>query len=766
MDQAEFLKKQLEFRKQLMDRLNEIHSARNLIEIMQQISQRIPQLFNAERITIYLADRRSNQLVSKIISGTELKSIAIPIDNNTIAGHCASCRQVVNVKNAYDEHELRMLHSDLKFNPEWDKRSGFTTRAVLCVPMMFQQIFIGVIQILNKREPDGFAEQDIDFAQELATALGIAIYNNQQRSRGTSSTPRPSRYRYLLEKQLIDEDTIRQAKQVAEEKNRDVDLVLIDDFGVKRDDLAKALELFFGTDFVRFDRDMKPPRELLERLKPEMLRHDLWVPVSRENGVIHIAMQNPNDLQKQSLISFSFPGQRKTRFLAAFADELHQMIDLFYDQHSQGGMDDTSLQDILSSLEDDDEPELEQEIKQVSEEDSALVKMVNKIICDAYHAGASDIHIEPYLGKNDVRVRIRIDGCCQVYQQIPYKYKYAITSRIKIMAGLDIAERRKPQDGKITFKKYGPLDIELRVATVPTAGGVEDVVLRVLASGDPLPFEKLGLTERNYRVVDAAIHKPYGLVLCVGPTGSGKTTSLHSAIARINTTETKIWTAEDPVEITQKGLRQVQMNAKIGLTFATALRAFLRADPDVIMVGEMRDEETAAIGIESSLTGHLVFSTLHTNSAPETVTRLLDMGMDPFSFSDALLVIMAQRLARRACPDCRQRYTPSTQELDELAEEYGRELFDKLQLDPAAIQLVKTVGCAKCGNTGYRGRLGLHEILDCTDEMKALIKKKAEVADVRDLAIAQGMTTLKQDGILKMLQGHTDLKEVHRVCIK
>ncbi len=763
MDQAEFLKKQLEFRKQLMDRINEIHSAKNLVEIMQQISKRMPQLFRAERITIYLSDKKNNQLVSKVMSGNELTSINVPLDHSTIAGHCAKTSQIVNIKNAYDEHELRMLHSDLQFDQAWDKRSGYTTRQVLCVPMQFQQIFIGVVQVLNKHGVDEFNAQDVEFAQELATALGIALYNNQRMSSVVGKNPRPSRYQYLLEQGLLNEEQIQHTAQLAAKEQVSQDVVLLNELKISRKDLAKSLEHFFGSDFILFDNAWQPPYQVLDSLKPEMLRNDLWVPLSSENGRIQVVMENPHDLQKQGIIAFSFPGQRKINFSAAFAEDIHKFIDLFY---NQSGQSEFSMQDILSSIDKDDEPEIEQETKKVSEEDSALVQMVNKIIVDAHRANASDIHIEPSLGKNDVLVRIRVDGRCQVYQRIPYKYKYALTSRIKIMSGLDIAERRKPQDGKITFKKYGPLDIELRVATVPTAGGVEDVVLRLLASGEPLPFDKLGLTQRNFEVMQAAITKPYGLVLCVGPTGSGKTTSLHSAIAQINTPETKIWTAEDPIEITQNGLRQVQMNPRIGLTFASALRAFLRADPDVIMVGEMRDEETAAIGIESSLTGHVVFSTLHTNSAPETITRLLDMGMDPFSFSDALLVIMAQRLGRRVCAACSEQYTPAAEELSSLADEYGSEQFAKLQLKADEIRFIKTVGCEQCGNTGYRGRIGLHEVLDCSDEMKSLVKKKAEVATIRDLAIAEGMTTLKQDGILKMLQGHTDMNEVRRVCIK
>ncbi len=360
-----------------------------------------------------------------------------------------------------------------------------------------------------------------------------------------------------------------------------------------------------------------------------------------------------------------------------------------------------------------------------------------------------------------------------------------MVTRLKIMCDLDISEKRKPQDGKIKFKKYGPLDIELRVATIPSAGGVEDVVMRTLAAGEPIPLEKLGLTVHNRERLEKTVSKPYGLFYVCGPTGSGKTTTLHSILKFLNTPDTKIWTAEDPVEITQKGLRQVQINKKAGIDFALVMRAFLRADPDIIMVGESRDKETVSMGVEASLTGHMVFSTLHTNSAPESITRLLDMGMDPFNFADALLGILAQRLAKKLC-DCKETYTPEAEEIKTFLAEYAEELrhtsawkadhageakklyesWLKLYGEGGKLKMYRAVGCDKCGKTGYKGRIGLHELMIADENAKKLIQERARVAELFSSAVASGMRTLKMDGMEKVLMGMTDLKMVRSVCIK
>jgi type II secretory ATPase GspE/PulE/Tfp pilus assembly ATPase PilB-like protein len=413
-----------------------------------------------------------------------------------------------------------------------------------------------------------------------------------------------------------------------------------------------------------------------------------------------------------------------------------------------------------------DEAQSESAEPQVNEADGAIIRLANQLIVEAYRRGASDIHIEPNGRESTVVVRFRVDGDCSVYQELPPAFRQPLVARLKIMSQLDISERRKPQDGKIRFRMQAK-PIELRVATIPTVNGNEDVVMRILAGSKPIPLDQMGMAQRNLAELRSLMEKPYGLVLCVGPTGSGKTTTLHSALGSINTNDRKIWTAEDPVEITQPGLRQVQVNAKIGFTFAAAMRAFLRADPDVIMVGEMRDAETAGIAVEASLTGHLVVSTLHTNSAPETLTRLLDMGLDPFSFSDALLGVLAQRLTRALCSSCREPYAPPKPELDALAAAYGGEALLRERLGATYgpdFVLHRAVGCAACGNTGYKGRLGLHELLVTNDGMKLAIARRAPVHEIRAQAIVGGMTTLLQDGIEKVLAGKTDMRQVLGVC--
>ncbi len=753
------LKSEVEYRQKAQTLNKKIFAASNLDEIIIDLQGEIISLFEAERLTIYYVDGIKRELVSRFKSGHEIEEIRVPLSPSSIVGYSAHKQKLINIKDVYNEEELRGIDPQLHFDRSWDERTGLRTRQVLVVPIIFKKLLLGAIQLVNRKDNTAFTALDEKNVKEISETMGIGLFN--QKRMATARGGRKNKYDHLLENHIVTQKELKKIVITAREKKISPEDVMVTEFKIQKKDILESLSRYYNVPFVLYNKNHPIPGDLLAGLKVPFMRNNVWVPLKTEEGQIVIAIDDPHDLQKSGEIKSLFPG-KKIKFNIAFPEDILEYIKLF--THDEKEM--ASIDDIISQLQ-DEETNIEEDVSALDEESSAVVQLVNKIILDANARGASDIHIEPYPGKNNTQVRIRVDGACTLYQTIPFQYKAAVVSRIKIMSDLDIAERRMPQDGKIKFKKYGGLDIELRVATVPTQGGVEDVVMRILAAGEPLPLDKMGFSKWNYENFLSAITKPYGIVFVCGPTGSGKTTTLHSALGYINRTETKIWTAEDPVEITQKGLRQVQVKPKIGFDFAAAMRAFLRADPDVIMVGEMRDKETTHIGIEASLTGHLVFSTLHTNSAPESVTRLLDMGMDPFNFADAILAILAQRLVRTLCKNCKKAYHPQENEFNELVREYGAEDFEKTGIKyEEQLSLYKAAGCEACSNTGYRGRMGLHELLVGTDDIKRLIQRSSPMEEIRDQAIKEGMTTLKQDGIQKIFAGHTDLLQVRKVCIK
>jgi type II secretory ATPase GspE/PulE/Tfp pilus assembly ATPase PilB-like protein len=760
---ADPTQRELSYRKRLIEIANQINSAASIQDILVDLKDKMLDLVDAERVTIFALDTRNQELFSLFKAGQEVKEIRVPKTFASIAGFTALSRKSANVANAYDAAELQRLHPNLKFDARWDKASGFRTAQVLAAPILFEKYLLGVLQLVNKRGGAPFSERDEDAAEELARILGIAFYNQHRATR----TNKPSKFGHLVDKGLVSEKDVEAAVSSARINQLDVARVLIEDHKVPKEEIGRALAAFYNCPFWE-PAGRTIPADLKERVTPEILKKNIWAPVERREGTLVAAVEDPYDLTRLDAIKAMNLAPRHD-FVVGLRDDIVGYIDASYGT-AAAVADERDLGRIILELGSGEEDELEEAEPaaqaEVDETDSGIVRLANQIIIDAYNKGASDIHVEPYGKSAPTQVRLRVDGDCVRYLEVPPAHRSALVQRLKIMAKLDIAERRKPQDGKIRFK--GPMGtIELRVATIPTSGGNEDVVMRLLAASKPLSLEQLALSERNVREFKAILAKPYGICLVVGPTGSGKTTTLHSGLGHINTPDMKIWTAEDPVEITQKGLRQVQVHPKIDFTFAAAMRSFLRADPDVIMVGEMRDHETAAIGIEASLTGHLVFSTLHTNSAPETITRLLDMEIDPFNFADALLGILAQRLVRTLCKDCKEAYAPSQEEFAELISEYGAEHWDALgvRFSPD-LRLYRPAGCPRCTNSGYKGRMGIHELLAASDEIKRMIQRRARVEEIRRQAVSEGMTTLLQDGIAKVLAGHTDFKQVRAVCMK
>jgi len=591
----------------------------------------------------------------------------------------------------------------------------------------------------------------------------------------------------LIDLQLISQADLDHAL-LQQQRNREVPLgeLLVRMGVVSAADLQLALAHKMGYPVVNVDA-FPVEAEALQCLPLDAARRLGALPLAIVDGRLAVALDDPAR-RRQAIEQVEFLSQLKASPVLAHTASLDDAIVAAY-QRADGlpmtplaevgpvpGLDEDgdSTTRLMQTLEREQVSEAQVSSERVIQQsDNSLVRLINNMIIEAHAQGASDIHIETQPGHAKTGIRFRRDGRLHNYLDLPSGYRNALVARLKIMCDLDISERRKPQDGKINFARFSPQHkIELRVATIPTHDGVEDVVMRILASARPMPMQSLGLHPQVLADLSRAVERPYGLVLCVGPTGSGKTTTLHSILGHVNRPDRKIWTAEDPIEITQAGLRQVQINPRIDWTFAKALRAFLRADPDIIMVGEMRDKATAQTAIEASLTGHLVLSTLHTNSAPETVTRLLDMGMDPFNFADSLLAVLAQRLVRRLCLHCRRTVPATAQVIDELLSEYRMTFASPPSPDAVlahwrrelgqdgVLQMHIHTGCPACRGTGFKGRVGLHELMLSSREIRHLIQTGARADAVQQAAMAAGMRTLRQDGIEKVLAGHTTIDEV------
>lgn len=587
----------------------------------------------------------------------------------------------------------------------------------------------------------------------------------------------------LLTEDLVTEAQLQEALKEQKKKRKGaLGEILVSKGVIEKSEIQQCLAKKLGIPFVNLKEFIVEPDVIRMVSAAVAFKHKV-VPLYVYEGKIVVGIENPMDWQVTDALSFNI--NKYVEPVMASPEDINWALQFYY-----------SSEDIESTISDYDE-ELEEEegedesydasifsmaeTSQVT--DNVVVRIVNKIVEDAHRQKVSDIHIEPGMGKQKVVVRFRKDGVLSTYYKFPAKYRAVFVSRLKVMAHLDISNKNKPQDGKINFRHFAPIDIELRVATIPTAGGIEDVVIRLLSGGKVMPVNAIGLSSANLDKLLDAVSRPYGLFLVCGPTGSGKSTTLHSILSHLNTGERKIWTAEDPVEITQTGLRQVEVNEKVGMTFAKAMRAFLRADPDIIMVGEMRDTETAKTAIEASLTGHLVLSTLHTNSAAESIIRLLDMGMDPFNFADSVLGILSQRLTRTLCTSCKKPYKPDDKEIDFLATEFCREAIPGgTQADPekkdiekqiekwrtdfsqkGEFTLYKAPGCLDCLETGYRGRMGVHELLVNTPEIKKMILRRAPAAEVHVAGVNAGMHTRKQDGIEKILLGYTDYTQIRTI---
>jgi len=738
------------FYQELTTIFTQIHASHNFSDALPLIENKILTLFNAQRLTIYQRNKFNQEIVSRFKTGTELTEIKVNITPQSLAGYVAMSKKPLLIKDAYDESELLSIHPKLRFAKQFDTSSNFRTKSVLTIPIVSDNVLLGIMQLINKQDSSQFIKDDAVKSIELANIIGQKFRYELGGSK--------SAFDLLVAKNLITEqqhitltqntDQCAQIKELQEKLN------------ISNKHIGLSIEAYYQVPLLLEYDETYHLHALNKKLSTSYLKKNMIVIIANASEEPTLLMLQPNNADLMMEIE-SVTGLGEYKINVGLPNVILQYLGA----NTSNSADLDEINDILDEFSDQNHDDDISADESVNEDAPAVVKLVNRILQDAKNHGASDIHIDPNKGKIPTKVRIRVDGICRDLIEIPANHLQAMVARIKIISRLDIAEKRLPQDGKFTVK-LNNVATEVRVATIPTVNG-ESVVMRILASGAALPFDKLRLSPRNSDMLKHMSKTPHGLILVVGPTGSGKTTTLHAVLGLLNTPEKKIWTAEDPVEITQAGLNQVQMNNKLGFKFETALRAFLRADPDIILIGEMRDLETAAAGIEASLTGHLVLSTLHTNSAPETITRLIDIGLDPINFADACIGILAQRLMRTLCPDCKTEYQAKQEEIDFIIRHYSSDLSEaeavkELNIN-AECKLYKAAGCKKCDDTGYKGRVGVHELLPVNTEIQNLIYKNAPVGEIKIEAIKAGMRTLTQDGILKVLSGLTDFKQLQSI---
>ncbi|PRO72435.1 general secretion pathway protein GspE [Alteromonas alba] len=727
----------------VFDKINTVLEKKpTLLDAYKELEPLILGLFDAQRMSIFQRRRQHQDLVARFKTGKETMEIKVPISPLSIAGYVALSQRPLIISDPYDQEELAAIHPRLRFADRFDKSSDFRTRNILCVPILNAGVIMGVFQIINKNNGP-FSNRDMELAQQLNDILGTKF----RFELGGTQNP----FDLLLHENLLSEKALAELQETSSDIRQTVQR-LMSEYRINEGKLGTSLSIHYQVPYIGFDPEKYHAYQSESRLNTSYLKRNFVAVIADAHDKPIVLMAEPNNASLLMEIESAL-GIDSYDIAVGLPNHILQYLG-----DSAGGGAPGEMSEILDEIGTSAE-ESEEGVDELSDDAPAVVRLVSRILHDAKRLNASDIHIDPEKS-GPTRVRMRIDGVCRDINQVPASHHSAVIARIKIMSNLNIAEKRVPQDGKLAFRMSGQL-VEVRVATIPTVAG-EGVVMRILASGGAMPMGKMNVAPGNMTRLEEMIKKPHGILLVVGPTGSGKTTTLHAILGYLNTPEKKIWTAEDPVEITQPGLQQVQVSPKIGFTFANALRAFLRADPDIILIGEMRDKETAHAGIEASLTGHLVLSTLHTNSAPETITRLLDLGLDPVNFSDACVGILAQRLIRTLCSSCKEKHPVSDTDMAFIRRQYGEEYINELNL-PDNLEIYRAKGCDDCGDTGYRGRTGVHELLGMTPALRSLVYKEASVAEMKAQAMQDGMRTLIQDAIYKVIKGDTDLAQVQIV---
>lgn len=738
----------VEYRILMYEIMLELQRAERFFDVYDAVEEKLKVLLHSERVLVFKRGRHQRELSASVRIGDSVREVRLDFSPDSLAGYVALTQKRVAILDVADSKALAKIHPGLQNNALADKTLGLSTRSTIAVPIFHGDVLIGVLQLLNP-DPREFSTGEFHKLKTIASMLGDHFFEEL----GVTEGP----YDLLIRKGVIKREQLSELGVRSRAESKSIAHLLLKDFRIPRQVVGESLTSFYQVPFAEAGINAKVPAKLIQNINPNYVRQQGWVPIAENGQEVTVLIDDPSDGDKVMVIEQLFRG-RKIKLLLMIPEEIAEL--------AEGALhDNTDATDSIEELTDlaadeiiDSDSSSQVEDTSDQQQNSNVVRLLNKLIADAYTTGASDIHIQPAATGKPATVLFRIDGVCKSIARIPYKLVRPVVSRLKVMCAMDLAERRLPQDGKCTVKLRGQT-LEIRVVVIPNSHGLESAVMRLLSNCEAMHLYGLNLSDVNLAEVKRLAEKPHGLFLVVGPTGSGKTTSLHSIVGHLNTGERIIWTIEDPVEITQPGLQQVSVNKRTGLTFATALRSFLRADPDVILVGEMRDDETAQIAVQASMTGHIVLSTLHTNSAAETINRLRSMSVESFDLADALLGILSQRLVRVVCAACSQ---PTELTVEE--REFLQLKVDAHGLAPISgdAKYMCGPGCEACSHTGYQGRVGIHELLVASPAVKELIAAEAASHEIVEQSQKEGSPSFVEDAMQKLFSGRIDFREFRK----
>jgi type II secretory ATPase GspE/PulE/Tfp pilus assembly ATPase PilB-like protein/GAF domain-containing protein len=749
-----------------------IHSANNTDDILLKLEDALLDLFQAERLTIYAFDKKSNEVCSKVKSGQAIKEIRVPVSPKSIAGCVATLLKPANLIDVQNDVELTCFHPQLRFDGKWDKASGFTSKAMLVYPLIFQGQLMGIIQLVNKRNGSSFNKQDENTAEIISEVLALGLHNQSKYSQ-TKKTP----FDLLISNGTLSQNELTAANIGARKQKLSPEFVLIKNHGFEKKEIGKSLSQYFNLPFIDLEQPGLIMEDLTSGLNKKELQKELWLPIAINNSKMTVAIVDPENSDIVSKIAMLFP-KNDFEFKVCIREDIidhlsggkttsegfgtRQPIQKIVGNPTEQGLIDVDA--LIAEMEGGEESSGADANEALTQADNMTAINVQDILADSISQQASDIHFEPAIGNKSITIRFRVDGVCREYQPQTNLSPQDVITILKKMAKLSITDSHLPQDGKFKIKIDNE-EIEYKLSTYPTFGQNEDVVLHKIEPLKPIPLKEMNLFSRNLGLIEENLGKPNGMMLFVGPSGSGKTTMVHSCLEHINTPRIKIFTAENPVEIVQRGLRQIQIDEKNGLTYLKAINSLADADADVVFLGELDDKETAGVALETALTGRLIISTLRLNSTIDAIRHMLNLELNPMNLAQGLLQIGAQRFVVTLCKTCKEGYHPDKDEFDQLMQEYGKEGFPKLGIKYTdKIKLYKPAGCGKCNGSGYSGRTCIYEIMQMTPSIKQLIVDKAELKQIQIQAIHEGMNTLKQDGIWKIFRGYCDLKQVLAVC--